>query len=398
MSAAGTVIVTFLETVNHCERRRRPPRCPAWTKGARREIRGEEQIVKVSVLVDTYNHERFIAHAITSVLHQDMAMDEVEIVVVDDGSTDRTPEIVRGFEPRVRLLRKTNGGQASAFNAGVPQCHGEIVAFLDGDDWWAPGNLRRVLEEMGRYPEVGIVGNVRRGADFSGWAPALRIAAGGVAVSLGLSGSRQGFPRAKEFFWHKPHDDPRRPDSETAARHRGSSVRGGDEYLFTLAAASSTALILPEALTFYRIHDANLFQISGFNEDSVRKKQNVLACLARELGQRLLDLGVPAAAREIVTESVSVEADQLRLMVDGGYPWTTVRTEFAMYRILHEGASVAQWMFKCLSLLPALFLPPRLFYRIRRSVAANRFYLRARKSLLPIPQPAHTVRQWKTGV
>ena len=101
---------------------------------------------------------------------------------------------------------------------------------------------------------------------------------------------------------------------------------------------------------------------------------------------------------DIVTETLVVEADQLRLMVDGGHQWETVRTEFVIYRILHERASWAQWMFKCLSLLPGLFLPPRLFYRARRWVAANRFYLRARKSLLPIPQPEHTVRQWKTGI
>src|SRR5579872_6189361 len=113
----------------------------------------------VSVLIDTYNHEQFIAQAIHSVLEQDMPMDDVEIIVVDDGSTDRTPEIVRTFESRVRLLRKTNGGQASAFNAGIPECHGEIIAFLDGDDWWAPSKLRRVVDLMESDPFLGIVGH-----------------------------------------------------------------------------------------------------------------------------------------------------------------------------------------------------------------------------------------------
>src|ERR1051325_2162678 len=89
-----------------------------------------------SVLIDTYNHERFIEQAIVSVLEQDFPASEREILVVDDGSTDGTPEIVKKFEPQVRLLRKKNGGQASAFNAGIPECKGEIVAFLDGDDWW----------------------------------------------------------------------------------------------------------------------------------------------------------------------------------------------------------------------------------------------------------------------
>src|SRR5256885_1179519 len=120
----------------------------------------------VSVLIDTYNHERFIEQAIVSVLEQDFPRDDREIIVVDDGSTDGTPEIVNKFGPGLRLLRKANGGQASAFNAGIPECKGEIVAFLDGDDWWAVPKLKRVVQAMAADPSVGIVGhgivNVRR--------------------------------------------------------------------------------------------------------------------------------------------------------------------------------------------------------------------------------------------
>src|SRR5437879_495363 len=102
----------------------------------------------VSVLIDTYNHERFIEEAIVSVLEQDFPASEREIIVVDDGSTDRAPAVIRKFEPQIRLLRKQNGGQASAFNVGIPECTGEIVAFLDGDDWWAPGKLRAVADAL----------------------------------------------------------------------------------------------------------------------------------------------------------------------------------------------------------------------------------------------------------
>src|SRR6202161_621004 len=101
-----------------------------------------------SVLIDTYNHERFIEEAIVSVLEQDFPSSETEILVVDDGSTDRTPEIVQKFAPRVRLIQKTNGGQASAFNAGIPEARGEIIAFLDGDDWWARNKLTVVMQAM----------------------------------------------------------------------------------------------------------------------------------------------------------------------------------------------------------------------------------------------------------
>ena len=97
----------------------------------------------VTVLVDTFNHERFIEAAILSVLAQDFPAAETEILVVDDGSTDKTPEIVRKFGSRVRLIRKKNGGQASAFNVGISEARGEIVAFLDGDDWWTRNKLSR---------------------------------------------------------------------------------------------------------------------------------------------------------------------------------------------------------------------------------------------------------------
>ena len=113
----------------------------------------------VSVLIDTYNHERFIEKSIVSVLEQDFPASEREVIVVDDGSTDRAPEIVKKFEPRVRLLRKQNGGQASAFNVGIPECKGEIVAFLDGDDWWTSNKLTRVAQAMIADPSVGIVGH-----------------------------------------------------------------------------------------------------------------------------------------------------------------------------------------------------------------------------------------------
>ena len=113
----------------------------------------------ISVLIDTYNHERFIEQAIASVLEQDVAEADREIIVVDDGSTDRTPEIVRKFEPQVRLIRKPNGGQASAFNTGIPGCSGEIIAFLDGDDWWTPGKLRKIAQVFGEDPALGMIGH-----------------------------------------------------------------------------------------------------------------------------------------------------------------------------------------------------------------------------------------------
>ena len=113
----------------------------------------------ISVLIDTYNHERYIEQAIVSVLEQDFPASDVEVLVVDDGSSDETPSIVQKFVPRVRYLRKENGGQASAFNAGIPQLRGGIVAFLDGDDWWAKRKLTAIAEAFQANPEIAAVGH-----------------------------------------------------------------------------------------------------------------------------------------------------------------------------------------------------------------------------------------------
>src|ERR1700677_4901813 len=114
---------------------------------------------RITIIIDTYNHERYVEQAIVSVLDQDFPEAETEILVIDDGSTDRTPEIVRKFEPRVRLIRKSNGGQASAFNTAIPQARGEIIAFLDGDDWWAKDKLSAVLDTFVKNPQVAAVGH-----------------------------------------------------------------------------------------------------------------------------------------------------------------------------------------------------------------------------------------------
>ena len=113
----------------------------------------------ISVLIDTFNYGQYVEEAIESAVAQDFPVGEREILVVDDGSTDDTEERVRKFGDAVRYFRKPNGGQASAFNAGVPECAGEIVAFLDGDDWWAPGKLRAVSNALAADAAIGLVGH-----------------------------------------------------------------------------------------------------------------------------------------------------------------------------------------------------------------------------------------------
>ena len=112
----------------------------------------------VSVLVCNYNYARYIGETIESVLGQSYQF--FELIVCDDGSTDASCEVVQryaGRDPRVRLLRKANGGQASAFNFAYRHSRGEIICFLDSDDRYLPQKLQAVVEAFQSNPECGFL-------------------------------------------------------------------------------------------------------------------------------------------------------------------------------------------------------------------------------------------------
>ena len=114
-------------------------------------------IPPITVLITTYNYGRFVEQAIDSVLSQDFPLDQVQIVVVDDGSTDDTSERVKKYGPRVEYFYKPNGGQASALNFGFSKARGEIIALLDADDFCLPGKLARIAEAFQKDPALGMV-------------------------------------------------------------------------------------------------------------------------------------------------------------------------------------------------------------------------------------------------
>jgi glycosyltransferase involved in cell wall biosynthesis len=341
----------------------------------------------VTVLVDTYNHERFIEEALASVLGQDFPPEQMEILVVDDGSTDRTPEIVRKFAPRVRLIRKENGGQASAFNAGISEAQGEIVAFLDGDDWWAADKLKRVVEAMAADPEVGIVGHgiimVKR--DGHNETEVLRE---------GFRFQADTLEGARLFRLRRSLLGTSRMTIRTEVLRRigpvpNSIVIEADEYLFTLAAALCVAKILPKPLAYYRLHDANLFLISAEDPEKLRRKCASLGTLARSLGEQLTRHSIDAKVARAITEIVQAEADQLRLLLDGGARSKTLQTEWTIYDVHNPDASLLSRAVKWLSLLSTLLVRPQKYYELRTRLVRNRTYRGMRGRLISDTSQQH---------
>jgi hypothetical protein len=113
----------------------------------------------VSCLMTAYNHERWIVEAIESALVQarDYPADRLDIVLVDDGSTDATPELVEPYRDRLRYIRKPNGGVLSTVNRALEEARGELFCFLSGDDLWLPGKIRSQVEVMVSRPDVSLV-------------------------------------------------------------------------------------------------------------------------------------------------------------------------------------------------------------------------------------------------
>jgi glycosyltransferase involved in cell wall biosynthesis len=108
----------------------------------------------VSVILPVYNGEKYLAAALDSVFEQDYA--PVEVIVVDDGSTDGTAQIAQA-RPEVRYSYQANQGCGGARNSGLAAASGDFIAFLDADDVWLPGKLRAQVDYLLAHPEVGFV-------------------------------------------------------------------------------------------------------------------------------------------------------------------------------------------------------------------------------------------------
>ena len=137
---------------------------------------------RVSVVVPVFNGERTIAETIASALAQ--TFEDFELLLINDGSTDHSSEIVRGFDDhRIQIHTFPNAGLSASRNRGIARSRGEFVVFLDADDLWEPRKLEAQVQALDNDPEAALVYTwvdfiSEQGADLG---PGLRVEAHGMA-------------------------------------------------------------------------------------------------------------------------------------------------------------------------------------------------------------------------
>jgi glycosyltransferase involved in cell wall biosynthesis len=112
-------------------------------------------MISISIIIPAYNSEKTIAATIDSALVQDFQ--NLELIVVDDGSTDSTPRILDRYLPRISVIHQSNRGSSAARNAGAAIASGEFLAFLDADDLWLPGKLTESVNALRMDPRAVLV-------------------------------------------------------------------------------------------------------------------------------------------------------------------------------------------------------------------------------------------------
>lgn len=349
----------------------------------------------VSALIDTYNQGRYVEQALVSVLEQGLSPSELEIVVVDDGSTDNTPAIIQKFVPSVRYLRKENGGQASAFNAAIPEVHGEIIAFLDADDWWAKNKLVTVLDVFEQNPELSAVGHgyfevhgVETPTEIVVPQRTCRIDLASVAAARVADCGRHFLGTSRLTV--------RKGVLAKVGPIPEELVFCADTPILTLAFALGGAVLLNQPLCYYRLHAENLFAQGSVDAVKERKKFDTLQFLLDFLPCRLAELGVSPEAIAALLQSDRLEADRLKLIFEGGWPWETFRTESSRFRIAYQQHSGGYAVFKWLVLASTLLMPPRRFYRLLRWYSEHN--LQRFRKLLGEPSPSSVIQAQRKKV
>jgi glycosyltransferase involved in cell wall biosynthesis len=277
----------------------------------------------VSVIVTNYNYGRYLRQAIDSALTQ--TYDAVEVVVVDDGSTDDSPAIIRSYGARIRPVLKANGGQASAFNAGVAASRGSLIAFLDADDVFMPTKIARCVEAAMEHRGADLIYHQLQTVDASGalagrvYPPLLHR--GRIAERVRRGGGAWMYAPTSGQVYRRTFLDWIMPVPE--AEYQISA----DAYVAGLAGLLGEVFGFDAILASYRVHGSNGYTyVAGTDERQKLAEHNRRYEIeSQALNAALERLGGPWRVQ--LTDNFVYQLNRLKLR-DGSFArvaWLTVR-------------------------------------------------------------------------
>jgi|GEM_PF-1007835 len=283
----------------------------------------------VSVIMNNYNYAEYIAEAVESVINQTYR--DFELIIVDDGSTDGSRKILNSYHKKyaefVKVILKGNGGQASALNEGYAASKGDVVCFLDSDDYWYPDKLREVIKY---HQEYGIVQH--------------NLLVNGKEKYMYLSNDADWQVLLKEFGYVRGLI----PTSGISIKREilekvfplpvGKFKIGADAFIRWNSMYFSPIYSLDKALGFYRVHGNNIFY-SRYSQENILEFVNIIK---KELNLKLKSMGyseIPFDKEypylDLIAKSININSDSTFLLYGTG----SLSTRFTEY-IEEKGGSV----------------------------------------------------------
>lgn len=330
---------------------------------------------RVSAVIVNYNFGRFLPEAVASALDQDLSPGDLEVLVVDDGSTDDSVDRIRPYLDRIRLITQPNKGQVAACNRGFQEARGEFVALLESDDLWHKDKLRRTVELLERNPGSALAQHWLLQTDVAGVPlPGYRYPPGPSEFSLAdVLWGRLPYAGTSALVFRADALRPFLPLPETMRYC-------ADVCLRLIAATMGPLLNIPEALGCRRIHDQNAFGETMYDDPDKLENQFLIHRPLMRFCRDLLDRQGIAVDPEFYLRN-ELEALQMRLFLH------RYRRRFAAaWGSWRDLVRASGWrgysVFKGTTLLLAL-ASPRLYLSLVRAYSRSPWGPRLRRSLFP---------------
>ena len=254
----------------------------------------------VSIVINNYNYGRFLGSAIESALNQ--TYPHLEVVVIDDGSTDESPEVIARYGKRIIAFRQRNGGQAAAVNAGFARAHGDVVIFLDADDVLLPHIAKSVASVFHDSPDVTRVQYRLAVVGQDGVRTGHSIPAGNAFMPSG--DRRMELARFNNYAWWPP---------MTGNAFSAKTLRrlmpmpeerfrlAADYYLIRAATLCGPIHSIDDVGALYRMHGGNAELSGSFNLEHTRgqiRLINEAHAILKQFASSIEFMGFPSRASD----------------------------------------------------------------------------------------------------